>query len=277
MRLWLGFVILLLSTLFASEARADLDPFEFQIYPYEVTGKGKLDPQLLSSFVPSGFRDAGRGTSSDGAFASQYMTRMAAEFEYGLTSKIDFAYYANFAIPGSPLMAPQYAGSKFRLHGRFLEKDVLPVNLGWYAEIEWWSKQFEDNLVEGEIMLIAQKEIGRWTFIINAPDLDHGLVGADSRTWFSFGYRGEARYWVGKTLTLGLQGYGTSGQLQGPDPLPDQQHYIMPVVHTMLPGAVPVSFGLGFGLTPNSDHVIFKANFYFGGAGSPARDIRLWR
>jgi len=45
MRLWLRFVILLLSTLLVSEARADLDPFEFQIYPYEVTGKGKLDPQ----------------------------------------------------------------------------------------------------------------------------------------------------------------------------------------------------------------------------------------
>lgn len=131
-------------------------------------------------------------------------------------------------------MAPQYAGSKIRLHGRFLEKDALPVNLGWYTEIEWWSKAFEDNLVEGEIMLIAQKEIGRWTFIINAPDLDHGLVGADSRTWFSFGYSGEARYWVSKTLTLGLQGYGTSGQLTGPDPLPEQVRTHCPISSTIL-------------------------------------------
>ena len=96
------------------------------------------------------------------------MTRMSAEFEYGLTRKIDFAYYVNWAIPGSPLMAPQYAGSKFRLRGQFFEKDQLPINLGWYAEIEWWGKRFEDNLVEGEIMLIAQKDIGRWTFIVNA-------------------------------------------------------------------------------------------------------------
>ena len=37
------------------ETRADLDLSEFQIYPqiypYEVTGKGKLDPQLLSSLA----------------------------------------------------------------------------------------------------------------------------------------------------------------------------------------------------------------------------------
>ena len=49
----------------------------------------------------------------------------------------------------------------------------------------------------------------------------------------------------------------------------------MPVVHMMLPGAIPASFGVGVGVTPNSDPVIFKANFYFGGAGSLSRDIRL--
>ena len=79
MRLWIGLVILLLSTLLVSETRADLDPFESQVYPYEVTGNGKLDPQLLSNLVPSGFRDAGSGTSSDGAFASPYMARNHAE------------------------------------------------------------------------------------------------------------------------------------------------------------------------------------------------------
>ena len=277
MRLWTCLAMILFSVLLVSKAHSDLDPFEFQIYPYQTGGKGKLDPQLLSSFVPSGFRDGGRGTSSDSTFASQNMTRMSAEFEYGLTRKMDFAYYVNWAIPGSPLMAPQYAGSKFRLRGQFFEKDELPINLGWYAEIEWWGKQFEDNLVEGEIMLIAQKDIGRWTFIINAPDLDHGFVGADVGKWFSFGYRSEVRYWVSKDLTLGLQAYGTSGQLQDPDPLPDQQHYIVPVVHTMLPGEIPANFGVGFGLTPNSDTVIFKTIIYFGGAGSLARDMRLWR
>ena len=277
MRLWMWFPIMLLSMLLVSEAHADLDPFEFQIYPYQTGGKGKLDPQFLGSFVPSGFRDAGHGTSSDSTFASQYMTRMAAEFEYGLTRKIDFAYYVNWAIPGSPLMAPQYAGSKFRLRGMFFEKNQLPINLGWYSEIEWWSPQFEDNLVEGEIMLIAQKDIGRWTFIVNAPDLDHGFVGADTHKWFSLGYRAEIRYWISKNLTLGLQGYGTSGQLQNPHQMADQGHYIVPSVHVMLPGEIPANFGVGFGLTPNSDEVIFKTIIYFGGKGSLARDIRLWR
>jgi hypothetical protein len=174
-------------------------------------------------------------------------------------------------------MAPQYAGSKFRLRGQLFEKDVLPINLGWYSEIEWWSKQFEDNLVEGEIMLIAQKDIGRWTFIVNAPDLDHGFVGADVGKWFSLGYRAEVRYWISKNLTLGLQGYGTSGQLQNPHRMADQGHYIVPSVHVMLPGEIPANFGIGFGLTPNSDEVIFKTIIYFGGKGSLARDIRLWR
>ncbi|HEX5543865.1 MAG TPA: hypothetical protein VFX10_00145 [Nitrospira sp.] len=278
MRLWIWLPMILLCTLLVNEAQADLDPFEFQIYPYQTGGKGKLDPQLLSSFVPSGFRDGGAGTSADGTIGSQYMARNAAEFEYGLTRKIDFAYYVNVA--NSPYFdggVPQYAGSKFRLRGQFFEKDQLPINLGWYSEIEWWGKQFEDNLVEGEIMLIAQKDIGRWTFIVNAPDLDHGFVGADVGKWFSLGYRAEVRYWVSKNMTLALQGYGTSGQLQNPHQMRDQQHYIVPSVHVMLPGEIPANFGIGFGLTPNSDEVIFKTIIYFGGKGSLARDIRLWR
>ena len=59
MGLWTWFMMMLLSALLVNEARADLDPFEFQIYPYQTGGKGKLDPQFLGSFVPSGFRDAG--------------------------------------------------------------------------------------------------------------------------------------------------------------------------------------------------------------------------
>jgi len=48
MRLWIWLSLLLLSTLLVSEAHADLDPFEFQIYPYQPVAK---ESSILSFWV----------------------------------------------------------------------------------------------------------------------------------------------------------------------------------------------------------------------------------
>ncbi len=85
---------------------ADVDPFEFQVYGYQTQGKGNLDPELLSSYIVAGHK-AGEGGSSP-TFASQSMMRYAIELEYGLTDKIDFAYYLNLARPDGEDL--RYAG-----------------------------------------------------------------------------------------------------------------------------------------------------------------------
>lgn len=48
-------------------------------------------------------------------YPSEYMLRTAIEYEFGLTPKIDFAYYLNLAHPNGSSV--QYAGSKFRFRG----------------------------------------------------------------------------------------------------------------------------------------------------------------
>ena len=81
------------------------DAFEFQVYGYRTVGEGRISPQLLNSFVASGFREGGMGTSD--TYPSEYMLRTAIEYEFGLTPKIDFAYYLNLAHPnGSPVQLP---------------------------------------------------------------------------------------------------------------------------------------------------------------------------
>ncbi len=49
------------------------------------------------------------------------------------------------------------------------------------------------------------------------------------------------------------------------NPVREQQHYVMPVVHFIAPGEVRSTVGLGFGQTNGSDHILLKANFSFGG------------
>ena len=238
-----------------------VDPFEFQVYGYDTEGKGNLDPELLSSYIVDGHK-AGNGGSSP-TFASQGMMRYAIELEYGLTDKIDFAYYLNLARPDGQDI--QYAGSKFRLRGRIAEEGVLPVDLGWYGEVEWWSSAFNDDQVELEYMLTLQKDMDKWTVIINAPDIEKVIVGSNQKEVFEIGWRGEVSYQLSDRTRLGLQAYGTPGKINDVTPINLQQHYVVPTLHTVIFNAVRSSFGLGFGLTEGSDLFFLKANFHFGG------------
>ena len=246
---------------FSNCARADVDPFEFQVYGYQTQGKGNFDPELLSSYIVAGHKAGDGGTSP--TYASQSMMRYAIELEYGLTDKIDFAYYLNLARPDGEDF--QYAGSKFRFRGRLAEAGELPVDLGWYSEIEWWSSKFNDDQVEAEFMLTLQKDVGNWTFIVNAPDIDKVIVGDNHKEVFEIGFRGEASYQMTEKTRLGLQIYGAPGKINDITPIGQQQHYVVPTLHTVLFDTIRSSLGLGFGLTQGSDLFFLKANFHFGG------------
>ena len=246
---------------FSTSALAGIDPFEFQVYGYDTVGKGTLDPELLSSYIVAGHK-AGDGGSSP-TYASQGMMRYALEFEYGLTDKIDFAYYLNLARPDGQDL--QYAGSKFRFRGRFAEAGQLPIDLGWYSEMEWWSSAFNDDQLEAEFMTTLQKNFDKWTIIVNAPSIEKVIVGANRNAVFEIVWRSEVSYQIADRTRIGLQVYGSPGKVNDVTPVGLQQQYVVPTLHTALFNKVRTSIGLGFGLTPGSDLFFLKANFHFGG------------
>src|ERR1700723_1543555 len=86
--------------LIAANASAQVDPFEFEVYPYQTVGHGMVELESLNSFVPSGHNHGGDGTSA-GDFASQAMYRTAFELTYGLTDHVEAAAYLNLARPNA--------------------------------------------------------------------------------------------------------------------------------------------------------------------------------
>ena len=79
-------------------ALAQVDPFEFEVYPYQTLGVGMVELESLNSVVPKGHTRGGNGTAS-GDFKSNLMYRTAFEVSYGLTDKIEAAVYLNLARP----------------------------------------------------------------------------------------------------------------------------------------------------------------------------------
>lgn len=249
--------LLAVTTLLSARCLAQVDPWEFEVYQYATTPRGIAELESSNSVVTSGHGDPGAGTSN-GSFASDKLWYNAYEFTYGLTDRIEAAGYVTFAQPnGRPF---QWSGNKFRLRGRLFDEDVLPVNVGWYAEVETHqTPQFDDAQTELELRPIVEKDFGPIAVMLN-PKFEKVLAGEGRHNGFEFGYAAGIQYRYSRRLSPGLEFYGGCGLIRQIEPLHEQQHYVFPALWGELPGGIEYNVGLGYGLTPNSDHVIFKIN-----------------
>jgi hypothetical protein len=245
---------------FRRAAVAQVDPFEFEVYPAQTVGHGMIEIESLNSFVADGHDEGDAGTSS-GDFPSNHMYRTAVELTYGLTDKIEAAAYLNLAHPNGASL--QYAGSKYRFRGSLFEQGQLPVDLGWYVELEWnKTPQFDSNELELELKPIIQKDFGPFELDLN-PKFVKALVGPDDSKGFEFGYIVGLYCNYRRWLSPGVEFYGGIGLIDDIDPLSEQQHYIFPVLRGELPYGLEYNVGPGIGLTGGSDPVIMKVNIEF--------------
>jgi hypothetical protein len=238
-------------------AAAQVDPWEFEVYPYATEQRGMLEVEMLNGVVANGHNQPGIGTGGP-EFASQGSWYSAFELTYGITDRIEAAFYLNYTqTSGHGLW---YSGTKYRLRGRLFDEEKLPVNLGWYAELEWHKKpQFDDAELEFELRPIIEKDFGPWSIVLN-PRFEKPITGPDKNKGFEFGYANGVYYRWQRYLSPGIEFYGGVGRIDDIDPIAEQQHYVFPVIWGELPHGIEYSVGPGIGLTRGSDHVIMKFN-----------------
>jgi hypothetical protein len=241
-----------------SRAMAQVDPWEFEVYPYATESRGVLELETDNAVVANGHSQAGTGTNHAGTYPSQGQWYSGEEFTYGLTDRIEAAAYVNFAQPRAHGF--WWAGDKFRMRGRLFDEETLPVDLGWYGELEWHkTPQFDDADLELELKPIIEKDFGRLSLILN-PLFEKTLYGKGHDQGFEFGYRNGVYYRWLRYLSPGIEFYGGIGLIDDSDPLSDQQHYIFPVLWGQFPYGIEYNLGPGFGLTRGSDRVLMKFN-----------------
>jgi hypothetical protein len=241
----------------ARRAAAQIDPWEFEVYPYATEPRGMVEVETDNAVVANGHSRGGVGTAA-GTFRSQGMWYNGIELTYGLTDRIEAGSYLNLAQPSGHGL--WWAGDKLRLRGRLFDEDVLPVDVGWYAELEWHkTPQFDDADLELELKPIIEKDLGPVSIVLN-PVFERVLAGSGHNQGFEFGYRNGIYYRWMRYLSPGVEFYGGAGLIDDSDPLAEQQHYIFPVVWGELPHGIEYSVGPGFGLTRGSDRVLMKFN-----------------
>jgi hypothetical protein len=242
---------------FAVHCSAQVDPWEFEVYPYSTTPRGMAEVETSNAVVARGHDVGGEGTAK-GTVASEKLRYNSYEVTYGLTDRIEAALYLNLAQPNGH--GPRWAGDKLRLRGRLFDQDVLPVDIGWYAELEWHkTPQFDDAVRELELRPILEKDFGRLSIMAN-PKFEKVLAGAGHNQGFEFGYVAGLHYRWTRRLSPGVEFYGGTGLIDQTDSIGDQQHYIFPVIWGELPHGLEYNFGVGYGLTHGSDRLIVKFN-----------------
>jgi hypothetical protein len=237
----------------ASYAYAQVDPWEFEVYPTQTLPKGMIELESLNSFSAKGHQ------GEEQEFGSNLMYRTAFELTYGLTDRIEASAYLNLAHPNGASF--QYSGSKYRLRGSLFEQGQLPVDLGWYIELEWNRvPQFNESELELELRPIITKQFGRLEIDLNPKFEKPILVGPEKNHGFEFGYAAGIYYNYWRRMSPGLEFYGGIGSIDDSDPLNQQKHYIFPVIRGELPGGIEYNFGPGIGLSKGSDQIITKLN-----------------
>src|SRR2546423_15674599 len=93
----LALAILLIAIL-AGSAAAQIDPWEFEVYPYATLSRGTLEIETNNAVVANGHSAGGEGTSA-GIFSSQAMWYNQYELTYGFTDRLETAFYLELAHP----------------------------------------------------------------------------------------------------------------------------------------------------------------------------------
>lgn len=217
------------------DARA-VDPFEIQVYDGTANAPGAAGSELHLN------RRSGQ-------------THATLEPSLGLTSFWEAGAYLQGAIRDGG--GPEWAGAKLR------SKLVTPPDwdahwrLGVNFELSLIPEAYDRDRWASEARPILAWHDAHWLFAFN-PIVSTALAGPDAARGPAFEPAVKAWREVGP-VALGFEYYAGLGPIASPLPVRDQEHYVYEVIDLLGVQSLEWNLGIGEGLTPASDAVVFKA------------------
>jgi hypothetical protein len=219
---------------------------EIQVYNAGIAAPGQFTIQQHLNYVALGLKDP----PFPGGLVSNRSINGTPEFAYGITEWWEVGLYLPFAIQDR-----QFLSDSFKLRTLFVSPSAEQRNFFYGVNFEFSNStpKFSQTRFAMEIRPIIGVRNADYEFIVN-PIVDIG-----------FGKYGEADFApaarlarkLGPDLFIGLEYYADFGKIGDFARLPDQQHTLFAVTDFKL-GVLDVNFGVGFGLTPASDHFVIK-------------------
>ncbi len=220
---------------------------EIQVYSSPITEKGVTFFELHSNYTFKGI-DGLMDPSS-----VRYLNE-SLEITHGFGGNFETGFYIFTAL--LPNGRYEYFGSHIRPRITVPEKWKWPFGASLSVEFGFERPNADSAFVwDGEIRPIIDKNFGDWYFSFN-PDLGFALNGNNKRVDITPQFK--AVYTIQQKVGVGIEYYSTLGTFKKILPGNEQEHLLGPMVDFYFIKNWEFNSGFLFGLTPNSNHVIFK-------------------
>jgi hypothetical protein len=224
--------------------------FEIQVYGSETVEPGKTMIELHSNTAIKGTTQ-----KEDGVFPTQHAAHETIEITRGFTPWFETGFYIFTSI--QPDAGWKWVGDHIRPRLRVPESWHWPVGLSLSTEIGYQQRSFSTDTWTLEIRPIIDKQWGPWYVSFN-PVFERSLKGESTSRGFEFSPNAKVSYAILPKVSAGLEYYGGIGPVTAFDPLRKQQHLVFPVLDLDLGPQWECNFGVGIGLTPETDRLLVK-------------------
>jgi hypothetical protein len=242
-------IVALISALTGSAAGAvDQVHDEIQVYNASIAEVGQWSYEQHLNFAAIGQTVP----EFPGGFTSNHSLQGTPEFAYGLTKWWEVGFYLPFAVSGSG----EFLSNGAKLRNLFVVPDADKRNFfyGVNFELGYEMPQFSPTPWVLEIRPIIGVRNKEWEFIVN-PIVDVGFGPPDEA---DFAPAARLARNLGEDRFIGLEYYSDFGKIGNFLP-PQQQSQQLFAVTDFKVKEVDVELGVGYGFTPGSDRLIFKA------------------
>jgi hypothetical protein len=220
---------------------------EIQVYASPITEKGVTFFELHSNYTFKGIN----GLTDP---ASVRYLNESLEITHGYGGNFEIGFYIFTTI--SPDGRYQYLGSHIRPRITVPEKCKWPFGASLSIEFGFIRPDADSSyLWDGEIRPVIDKNFGNWYFSFN-PNMDFVLNGNDKHLGITPQFK--TVYTIQQKVGIGIEYYSSLGTFKKLLPGKEQEHLLGPMVDLYCIKNWEFNSGFLFGLTPGSNHVIFK-------------------
>jgi hypothetical protein len=228
---------------FAAPVAAAQDPFEIQVYEYELVPVGKWNLETHINRVA-------KGEMKD-------QNHLTFELTRGITKNFEMAGY--LVTSSRPGVNGELAGWRLRPRWKVPE-DKLPFKFSISTEFGFPKHEYEDVDWTLEIRPILEWGWGKTQLDIN-PVFGRpfgrsasGLAAMD----FDFEPGVRLGYTVNPKVDLSMEYYGNTGLITDPSATENQVHQFFPGADIQLASNIVWNVGVGFGATDAGNTLVYK-------------------
>ncbi len=226
------------------------DNYEIQVYASPTLDKHTTIFELHSNYTFNGEK-----LVKEGVRPSYHALHETLEITHGFTDSFEMGFYlfSNY----TKTYGYQLVGVHIRPRVRVPLKWKWPFGASLSAEVGYQGKNYSADTWSVELRPIFDKQFNKVYFSFN-PVLGIGLKGVSSDHTPAFEPAFKLAFSIPKA-TLGVEYYGSLGQLNQIPGWKGQEHALFFVTDLYVNPKWEFNFGPGWGLTPATDHFIFKS------------------